>query len=147
MQDLSTCSSLGEQDCMGSKRTVLVVDDTEQVLNLVARILREAGLTVLTASNAVEAFVIIEQQPGPIHLLLSDIYMPGATGTEFAMQVRLKRPEMKIMLMSVLGDRPLAQEESWHFIAKPFGPAQLRDKVLSILNVAEQDDGAQAQGA
>lgn len=129
---------LREPECMGQNRTVLVVDDTEQVLKLVARILRDSGFSVLTAGNAVDALIIFNQQKENIHLLLADIRMPGPTGIELAVQVQQKKPDTKIMLMSALDESALVQDERWQFLAKPFLPAQLLEAVQALLNTSKQ---------
>jgi hypothetical protein len=72
--------------------TVLFVEDEEPVRKLGQRILEREGYTVLVAEDGDEALRIAEVHPGPIHVLLTDVVMPGMNGVDLARRVEPLRP-------------------------------------------------------
>jgi PAS domain S-box-containing protein len=79
--------------------TILLVEDEPGVRSLVCDTLKEDGYTVLEASNSAEALLLSEQHPGPIHLLFTDVVLPGLSGRHLAERLLLQRPELKILLL------------------------------------------------
>ena len=79
------------------KETVLVVDDEAGVRLLAARVLRGCGYTVVVAETAEEALRLQAEYTGPIHLLFTDVVMPGLGGRELALQMKETRPELKVL--------------------------------------------------
>jgi DNA-binding NtrC family response regulator len=123
---------------MPRTKSILVVEDDELVRKFVRTILSTFGYgEVLEAEDAARALSILQAHPAPIHLLISDIVMPGELdGRGLAKRINNSRPETRILLMSGFqehGARDLP--EGWHFIRKPFAPAALRETVQQILNV------------
>jgi two-component system, cell cycle sensor histidine kinase and response regulator CckA len=117
----------------GIHLNVLVVDDEETIRTFVADLLASKGYNVIAAKTAEEAFELAKEYKEPLHLLLSDIQMPGMTGVELAGQISRKRPEIKVLLMSGLEGGLLALNDGWHFIHKPFIPAQLLGLVKTAI--------------
>jgi PAS domain S-box-containing protein len=108
-----------------SKETILLVDDEPIILDMVARLLEHQGYTVLKANSAEEALLISDDLSGNIHLLLTDVIMPGINGDELAAQLLSRYPDLKCLFMSgydsdVVIERGLFNEEI-NFIQKPFG--------------------------
>jgi two-component system cell cycle sensor histidine kinase/response regulator CckA len=122
--------------------TVLLVEDDNDIREFVQHILEEGGLTVLVASNAAKALQIESQFSGPIHLLLSDVTMPGTSGPELAKKLKLLRPEIRVMLMSGYSEGMLILNYGWYFIQKPFIPKVLIGKVNDVLHSALRDQGS-----
>jgi PAS domain S-box-containing protein len=120
--------------------TILLVEDLVELRNLAAIGLRHHGYRILDASGGDEALVLAEHHEGPIHLLLTDMVMPGMTGQELAKQLQTLRPEAKVLYMSGYpGDRITPQglrDGGSAFIAKPFTPDSLAAKVRSVLGAA-----------
>ena len=97
-----------------TKQSILVVDDEQAIVDLCGEILDQAGFSVLPATNSSEALKIVKDQPGPIHLLLTDLVMPppefslasGANefpyvhGHELAVRALRMRKDLRIILMS-----------------------------------------------
>jgi len=83
-----------------SKATILVVDDEVSLRHLLVRQLRSDGYTVLEAGYGVEALEVARNSPEAIHLVLSDIRMPGMLGTELARRLVDEHPEVRVVLMS-----------------------------------------------
>ena len=83
-----------------SGETILVVEDAAPLRDLVCQALSVSGCNVLSAPEAEEALRILGQQKGMIHLLITDVIMPGMNGPALAKQVRAMRPETKILYMT-----------------------------------------------
>jgi two-component system, cell cycle sensor histidine kinase and response regulator CckA len=122
--------------------TILVVDDEAEVLAIVREMLEGKGYQILDAPNAEEAVRVSSNYSGPIHLLLTDIVMPGASGHDLAQRLSLQRPAMKILYMSaftlVMGQQQFSEAESGlkrdaPTILKPFTIERLAEKVKEVL--------------
>ena len=102
---------------------VLVVDDEPMILRLMERTLAQAGYHVHTASNALRALELIEQEAAPPDVLVTDICMDGMNGVELARVVTRKHPSVQVLLVS--GYDPEHTEVTWPFLRKPFSPDAL----------------------
>ena len=114
-----------------------MVDDEAQVRTLARDILLGAGYRVLEAEGGEQALRVAENHPGIIHVLLTDIMMPGMNGTELADRLGVVRPDTKAIFMSgraaeVISDAGvLIPVDS--FLAKPFTVDRLLNKVRERL--------------
>jgi len=122
----------------GGSETVLVAEDEPMVRGLVRDVLQMHGYTVLEARDGEEAVAVAVQYAGPIHLLLTDVVMPGGmSGRAVAERLTESRPELKVLYMSGYPDdavvRHGVQHEGAAFIQKPFAPAALTQKVRELL--------------
>lgn len=119
-------------------QVILVVDDEPFVLSTVCNILTYAGYQVLSATGSHEAMTLATAHTEPIHLLISDVVMPGLNGPQLADQLLELHPETRCLLMAGLPDEPeiLAHvlEKGRGFLAKPFLPQTLVNKVKEILD-------------
>ena len=119
--------------------TVLVVDDDPAVLSVTARTLRRQGYTVLEAADGELAEQIASAHFGPIHLLVSDVLLPGIHGPEIAARICAIRTETRVLLMSGRPDDPRVQEWVDHrgaaFLAKPFSVRALAQQVRATIGV------------
>jgi CheY-like chemotaxis protein len=121
---------------MNDKTWILVVDDEECVLQLMATVLRMAGHQVSTACDGYSALELCEQSLPD--LVVCDIHLqPCFTGWELVRMLRLKQPDVKALFVSGLGDwnldPDLAAFERESFLAKPFSPTALAAKVAATL--------------
>jgi signal transduction histidine kinase/ActR/RegA family two-component response regulator len=119
-----------------SGETILVVEDAAALRDLVCQALSVSGCTVLSAPEAQEALRILSQQKGAIHLLITDVIMPGMNGPALAKQVRALRPETKILYMTGYSGEFVRSDmliPGVSFIQKPFTPADLRRKIRKML--------------
>ncbi|HTQ62736.1 MAG TPA: PAS domain S-box protein [Candidatus Solibacter sp.] len=118
--------------------TVLLVEDEGAVRELASRILNASGYFVLPAQDAREAEHLSANHLGEIHLLLTDIMMPGIGGRELARRITARHPRARVLYMSGYTDNVLAQggvlEEGLWFLQKPFTPAALAQKVRDVLD-------------
>jgi two-component system, cell cycle sensor histidine kinase and response regulator CckA len=116
--------------------TVLVVDDEEAVRRLACRMLTWMGYQALEARHGREALATIEEHHGPIHLILTDIKMPGMNGRELGRHVESRWPGKAILYMSGFASevfRGGLLEQGAPFIAKPFTQEDLAVKVRALL--------------
>jgi len=116
-----------------SGKTILVVDDEPTIRKFVSAILSQSGYEVIVAESAEEALQQSRAHQGTIHLLLSNIQMPGTTGIELSTKMSLERPDIRVLLMSGFSSGMLVLNEGWHFLHKPFIPSQLRELVTGVL--------------
>jgi PAS domain S-box-containing protein len=118
--------------------TILLVEDEEAVRELTSRILSAKGYSVVAAKSVKEAEEWCEKHGGKIHLLLTDIIMPGTSGRELARRITAKHPQTRVLYMSGYTDNVLAQggvlEAGLSFLQKPFTPASLAQKVREVLD-------------
>src|ERR1019366_6238923 len=118
--------------------TVLLVEDELSILKLAARVLRGEGYTVLEAASPDEAIRLAGEHGDQIHLLLTDVIMPGMNGHDLANTLLSTRPQLKRMYMSgysagVMAHRGLLHEGA-AFIQKPFLINDLQVKVRQTLD-------------
>ena len=96
--------------------------------------LTDAGYHPMRAASGSEAKLLADHFPETIHLLISDLEMPGMSGIELATELCVSRPGMKVLLISGFNSGMLVLNEGWHFLAKPFVHSQLRAIVSTLLN-------------
>ncbi|MGB7846417.1 MAG: PAS domain S-box protein [Candidatus Acidiferrum sp.] len=117
--------------------TILVAEDAEPLRKLAQSFLKERGFQVLTASCGEEALQVAADFSGMIHLLLTDIVMPGMNGRVLAEQLLPKQPGMRVLYMSGYTDSFIAGhgilEQGTHLLHKPFTEEVLVAKVCEVL--------------
>lgn len=120
----------------GGNERVMVVEDEAVVRDLLEMVLKELGYEVLTASNAEAALALTAERS--VELLITDVVMPGMSGTELAARLCSGNPALRVLLTSgyareqVLGaDLAL---ENWAFVQKPMTPAVLAAEVRRLLD-------------
>jgi CheY-like chemotaxis protein len=118
--------------------TVLLVEDDGAVRRLAQIALEALGYTVLEAASSADAVLAAEVHPGPVHLLLTDVVMPGQGGREVARAVRARHPEVKVLYVSGYTDDAVVRhgvlEATDAFLQKPFTPRRLARKVRAVLD-------------
>jgi DNA-binding NtrC family response regulator len=117
----------------------LLVEDEERVRELVRTLLEEEGYTVRVANNGEEALQLAEPDNGPIHLLMTDMVMPGGTnGRQLAERLVLLYPELKVLYMSGYTDHAIVHhgvlDQNMAFLQKPFTLVALTRKVRELLD-------------
>ena len=128
----------GAPERLQGSETVLLVEDEEMVRQLAATVLQANGYTVLAARDGREALAIAERHQGRIHLLMTDVVMPGMGGQELAERLRSVRPSMRVLYMSGYTDNAIVHhgmlEPGTVFLQKPFLPKALARKVRLALD-------------
>jgi len=131
----------GEEFPRGSE-TILIVEDDKEVRNLAVQILKRQGYTVLDGSYGDKAFNVCRQHKGPIHLLVTDVVMPGMDGRVLSESLSQLHPEMKVLYMSGYTDDAIIHhgmmEKGMNFIQKPFTVNGLTNKVREVLDQSRQ---------
>lgn len=117
--------------------TILLVEDEDMLRKLGRQTLKGYGYQILEASNGDEAIALAAQYEGEIHLLLTDVIMPGMNGRQVTARLLEARPSLKVLFMSGYTDDAIVHqgvlEESANFIQKPFSPDGLAKKVREVL--------------
>jgi CheY-like chemotaxis protein len=125
-----------------TSRTVLVVDDEPEVLDLATEILKRVGYTVLGAPDGAAALEVARLHEGEIHLLVTDMVMPGMSGRDLAEGLRALRTGLPVLYISgyvqdAAARRSALASEHSAFVAKPFTPEAFTDRVRELLATAE----------
>lgn len=122
---------------LAGTETILLVEDNDQVRELTLAILRHQGYTVITAENGRDALTVLDRHEGPVHLLLTDVVMPGMNARELFARAAEKHPGLKVLFMSGYTDNVIAHrgvlDEGVAFIQKPFSVNALAAKVREVL--------------
>jgi CheY-like chemotaxis protein len=120
-----------------ASETILIVEDDAGLLEVTHRSLEAVGYAILSARNPEEAIRIAESHPGPIHLMVTDVILPGINGAQLASQLSRLRPEMKVLFVSGYTDEYIVRhgvlEPGLAFLQKPFSPKALNRKVGEML--------------
>jgi CheY-like chemotaxis protein len=118
--------------------TILLVEDEGALRILVRRALESRGYAVLAPASTEEALLVCERSTDSIHLLLTDIVMPGMLGPEVARRACALRAGLKVLYMSGYTDESIMQRGLLRgdeaFIQKPFTPEALSRKVREVLD-------------
>jgi CheY-like chemotaxis protein len=121
--------------------TILVVEDDQGVRTLARDVLEMDGYTMLEARHGEEALRVCEQHEGPIHLLVTDVVMPGMSGRQLAERLEPMHPEMKVLYVSGYTDNAIVRhgvlEPGLAFLQKPFTPSALTRKVREVLDALD----------
>ena len=124
----------------GGTEHILVVEDDAQIRSLIRGVLDASGYTVLEARRGEDALRLSEQHAGALHLLLTDVVMPGMSGRELAQRLAAHHPGMKVLFMSGYTDQVVVEqgmiEARAPFLQKPFSPEALRRKLREMLDPA-----------
>ncbi len=121
---------------------ILILDDFDQARFVIRAVLEGASYSVLEAANETEALAACEQTEQPVDLLISDVLLREAYGTEIAIRIAALRPQMPILFISGysvedLADRGLLEANQSAakiaFLQKPFDPEQLPTKVRELI--------------
>jgi PAS domain S-box-containing protein len=131
-----------EARAAGGTETVLLAEDNEPVRVLAERILRSEGYAVLIAAHGYEALQLAQAHVGPIHLLLTDVMMPGMSGPRLAEELERDRPETAVLFMSGYTEHTVVERGSLRegipYLQKPFTPGVLIRRVREMLDASRR---------
>jgi two-component system cell cycle sensor histidine kinase/response regulator CckA len=117
--------------------TILIVEDQEYVRQYVKSILEAYSYRVLAAANGDEAVAVAANCPGEIHLLLTDVVLPGMNGKEVSERLKAMQPSLKVLFMSGYSPDVIAHrgvlDSGVAYIPKPFTPGGLTTKIRELL--------------
>jgi len=118
--------------------TILLVEDEVTLRGLVKQYLQNQGYTILEAIDGPAAIRISAEHPRPIHLLLTDVIMPGINGRELAKRITAERPETKVLYVSGYTENAIGHngllDEGITLLQKPFTLPTLKTKVREMLD-------------
>jgi CheY-like chemotaxis protein len=122
---------------MKISETILLVEDDNMVRNLLARVLRQLGYHVFEAMDGRQALEIAGQYLKKIHLIVTDVVMPGMNGRELADAIQTKNPDIRVLFMSGYATSVIAHhgilDHGMFFIQKPISPKALARKIREVL--------------
>jgi len=127
-----------KDEVKGGSETVLLVEDSEPLRKLTKSFLESHGFRVLAAQDGEEALRVADRHSGSIHLLATDVVMPGINGRVLATRLVTKRPTMKVLFMSGYTDSFIAVhgvlDPGMALLNKPFTEEELTKKVREVLD-------------
>lgn len=117
---------------------LLLVEDHEPLRRLALRFLGQRGYRVVACGGGPEAIELLEREPHPPDLVVSDIMMPGMDGPQLARKLREKMPTLRFLFVSGYPDDALEQSgldpHCYRFLAKPYTLDQLAEQIRSLLD-------------
>lgn len=120
--------------------TILVVEDNHSLRVLVSKILQRYGYAVLRAATPDDALRLCGEHGDSVHLLLTDVVMPGTSGPSLASELTARHPAMRVLYMSGYTDDAIVRhgllKGGAAFLQKPFAPDTLARKVRQVLNAS-----------
>jgi CheY-like chemotaxis protein len=118
--------------------TILLVEDEDALRAVVRHVLLSCEYKVVEASNGIDALQLCERHPEPIHLIVTDVVMPGMTGRILAEELAKRRPGIRVLYMSGYTDDAVIRhgvlQAETAFLQKPFTPYALAKKVREVLD-------------
>ena len=135
--DIAPTTVKSAPEIKGGNETILLVEDRAQLRDIVGQMLQKAGYSVVEASNGQEGLDRARNHVGPIHLVLSDVVMPGMNGPEMARALRKELKTTRYLFMSGHPERAreLAEELSeTRLITKPIAPPELLRRIREALD-------------
>jgi two-component system, cell cycle sensor histidine kinase and response regulator CckA len=135
---------VGPQDVpaksLKGSETILLVEDEESLRSLICSLLVHSGYTVLDTNSGVQALKIAHEHRGGIHLLLTDMVLPGISGVELAQEMTWRYSNVKVLFMSGYTAYASASQGALKagtfLLQKPFEPEGLRSRVRGVLDTA-----------
>jgi CheY-like chemotaxis protein len=122
--------------------TILLVDDEDSLREVAKRILRSRGYNVLEAKDGNTCLKIAQEYPGPIHLLVTDLFMPGMSGREVADHLVTLRERTRVLYMSGYTNEAILSHCGLYpgnvFVHKPFSPETFLRKVGESLLAGDE---------
>ncbi len=121
-----------ESPLLRGSETILLVEDEEGVRRVLETMLKRHGYQVLSSSSSADALAIGARHTGEIHLLITDVVMPGMSGRRMAEHMLTQRPGMRVLFVSGYGE-PLEEQSNTAFLQKPFKTEDLALKIREVL--------------
>jgi PAS domain S-box-containing protein len=137
-QEVATEQPRKPAEVLTGTETVLLVEDEKSLLKFAKMLLEELGYTVLAAGSPREAIQLAKEYSNEIHLLMTDVVMPGMSGHDLCEQLEAPRPDLKCLFMSGYTANVIAHQgvldEGVHFLQKPFSREALAAKIREALS-------------
>ena len=131
-------ADLKQPTVSGGDETILIAEDTEEVLELVTKLLESVGYRIISAHNGQEALEIFNRDPEKIDLIMLDVVMPRMGGREVYDQITKTRPQTSILFTTGFGanlvDTEFVSKEKLTLIQKPYLPNELFSTIREVLD-------------
>lgn len=138
-------TKIADRELALGTETILVAEDQAGVRQFIRVVLSQCGYEVLEASDGIVAMKCAAAHPTPIHLLITDVVMPGTSGRELARLFRIQHPAAAVLFISGHTDDAVVRNGILHddveFLAKPFSAASLAGKVREVLQSLHKQRG------
>jgi nitrogen-specific signal transduction histidine kinase/ActR/RegA family two-component response regulator len=142
-RDLAREAGQQRERIAGGGRTILVVEDSQAVREIVCRVLGESGYRVLQASNARNALPVLDEDGEDIDLMVTDVIMPGMTGVELAHEAKRRLPDLPVLYISGYVGEKLSRHgldtDRHNLLQKPFEAADLTRAVKRLLQESHSE--------
>jgi DNA-binding response OmpR family regulator len=112
---------------------VLLAEEDPIVRAMLEKLLKQGGYDLIVAEDGQDAFQKHVDHKGRIDLLVCTVQLPGMTGSDLASQMRLTRPELRVMLTCSFPQGLLILDTGWQFIQKPFVRKVLVEKIVELV--------------
>jgi DNA-binding NtrC family response regulator len=119
----------------GAPATILTVDDDADVREFASAVLAEAGYRVLEAQSGEAALRVLNDEP-EVHLILTDVVMPGLNGLDLARQAQARHPAMKVLYASGYWAHIVNSLDREQLVSKPYRATELVERVRRALGEA-----------
>ena len=124
------------------RETILFVDDEEDIVRMISRMLEYLGYTVYSSTSAEQALAMLAQDTGEIDLVITDYSMPGISGIEMAREIGKLKPDLPVMLCSGFSESVVFDEEAKRVIRKFMSkPIDMKKLAVAIREIMPDDDG------
>jgi two-component system cell cycle sensor histidine kinase/response regulator CckA len=137
-------------DAEGGRETILIVEDQKTVLSFTKVALEGYGYKVIEASTGKMALAVAKKYIGEIHLLLTDVVLPGMNGKLLSDKLKKLRPSLKVLFTSGYTADTIAHQgvldEGVSYIPKPFGPNEVAAKIRALLGDPSKGTGLKVSG-
>jgi CheY-like chemotaxis protein len=119
-----------------ASRTIVLVDDEDDVRSVMKSVLCQRGYTVLDAASGADAIQLLADHSGAVDMLVTDVLMPGMSGRELYEHLAHRHPGLKVLYVSGYADDAFAHEQEWGnaFLSKPFSLETLAQRVRDGLS-------------
>jgi two-component system, cell cycle sensor histidine kinase and response regulator CckA len=122
----------------GGTETIVLVEDEDQVRAVAVQLLTRQGYAVHAFANGTDTLRMLPKLPGPLHLLITDVVLPGMNGWVLAQQVKALRPDIKVLYTSGYGENVVIHHgvltPGIEFIPKPYSLERLASRVREVLD-------------
>ena len=119
-------------------KTILVVEDNEQVRQVTTSLLTQMGNKVIESEDGLSAMKVLEKNGRDVDLVFTDVIMPGMSGVDLARLLRIHYPEIKVLMTSSYPDKIIAARgidgSGFPFVRKPYKKAQLAEAIQAALS-------------
>jgi two-component system cell cycle sensor histidine kinase/response regulator CckA len=135
--DVAETPGIAAAQTLQATETILLVEGQPDLRRLARIVLQDHGYKVLEAANASEALFHSGRHGGPIHLMVTDVVMPGMNGWDLAERMKPMRPDMKVLFLSGYTVAAMVDggglRADVHLLQKPVSPADLAAEVRGAL--------------